>query len=81
MISYKECWTQEAKPKANFHVCIYFLYQLLTDKCIIHINIYYISALTNMEMTGHAVSFLTDGYETSSGVMAFTFFVVWKCNK
>ncbi|XP_026481487.1 probable cytochrome P450 6a13 [Ctenocephalides felis] len=31
--------------------------------------------LTNMEMTGHAVSFLTDGYETSSGVMAFTFYV------
>ncbi|XP_026481493.1 cytochrome P450 6j1-like [Ctenocephalides felis] len=34
--------------------------------------------LTNLEMTGHAVSFLTDGYETSSAVMAFVFYAVAK---
>lgn len=35
-----------------------------------------ITALTNLEMTGHSLSFLTDGYETSSGVLAFALYAV-----
>uniref|UniRef100_A0A6M2DE09 Putative cytochrome n=1 Tax=Xenopsylla cheopis TaxID=163159 RepID=A0A6M2DE09_XENCH len=32
--------------------------------------------LTNLEMTGHSLSFLTDGFETSSGALAFAIYAV-----